>query len=58
MGRAGSTRSERWEKGTRRRQMDVGVEGRILMVKTEVATPPKQVRTENSIFALFGESIN
>lgn len=34
-----------------------GGEG-ILMVKTEVATPPKQVRTENSIFALFGESIN
>lgn len=34
-----------------------GGEG-ILMVKTEVSTPPKQVRTENSIFALFGESIN
>lgn len=28
LGRAGSTRSERWEKGTRRRQMDMGVEGR------------------------------
>lgn len=28
------------------------------MVKTEVETPPKQVSTENSIFALFGESIN
>lgn len=28
LGRAGSTKRERWEKGTRRRQMDVGVEGR------------------------------